>query len=86
MLTLPTTILFQKSMHVINMNSIFSRDFQGNKCTLCYHITVINSTCVLGFFFSEKPTDVLSSLEKGENEQDGGFGKIVPVKKVMYYN
>jgi len=37
MLTLPTTILFQKSMHVINMNSIFSRDFQGNKCTLCYH-------------------------------------------------
>jgi hypothetical protein len=39
-----------------------------------------------GFFFSEKPTDVLSSLEKGENEQDGGFGKIVPVKKVMYYN
>lgn len=31
---------------------------------------------------SEKPTDVLSSLEKGESEQDGGFGKIVPVKKV----
>ena len=37
-------------------------------------------------FFPEKPADVLSSLEKRENEQDGGFGKIVPVKKIMYYN